>query len=206
MVRALGDAARVWAGGLALTFMMGSFIWIICHEPESENTKTYGDALKSAYFMGDKIGVDTVCHMVAMAVIAAISVMAYSAKRDERFDGVSHTVHYIYDIVEDLKRPGLSPSTIATVQEKCVPLVISKMAARDRGYIENLLRGGLDKASYESVVAIVKGHLESHPEDYAEIVKVIDAATIPDEINKKYGKTISLPAALAMKEKTKKRG
>ena len=41
--------------------------------------------------------------------------------------------------------------------------------------------------NYERCVAIIRGYLKAHPEEYAEVIKVIDEAVLPEDIKKKYG-------------------
>ena len=66
--------------------------------------------------------------------------------------------------------------------------------------MENLLNGGLENANWDVANAIVAGHLKSHPEDYNEIIKIIDQATLDPALVKKYGKdnVMSFGAASAM--------
>ncbi len=66
------------------------------------------------------------------------------------------------------------------------------------------LNQGLDAANYETVVAIVKGHLKSHPEDYVKIIQVIDEATLPPVLVKTHtGKSMSWGVVLAINEVNK---
>ena len=75
------------------------------------------------------------------------------------------------------------------------------MSELDSQYLENLLDGGLETANWDVANAIVAGHLKAHPEDYNEIIKIIDESTMDQELVKKYGhgQVMSWEAAQVMR-------
>ncbi len=189
---------------------------------------SYGQALKNAYFFDGVRGIkedprglmQSIAGLVVLIMaISSASKARSKAKSDasvEKFNFNSQ-VEGIYATLELLKQPGMSDRRddavkgydvgggIARALEKVGDGVLSKLSEKDRGYIDNLLAGGLNDVTYKTAVAIIQGHLQSHPQDYIEIIKVIDAATLPTEMNEKYGKTISLGAAEAIVDAEKQR-
>ncbi len=142
------------------------------------------------------------------AAICAIMVIFESWVRKRRVFSAREQWHvdtkYLLELADKLKCAGIVQSNAEYVHQQCGELIISKLSAQDRGYIENLLSGGLNNANFETAVAIIEGHLKSHPDDYAEIISIIDEATLPRDIVEKYGagKTVSFVAAHAMQNKT----
>ena len=69
---------------------------------------------------------------------------------------------------------------------KVVPEVVSRMSAAERVYFEMLMNGDLqivDNKTFRGMaIAIMEGHLQSHPEDIKRILDVFDRDSIPQEI------------------------
>ncbi len=71
---------------------------------------------------------------------------------------------------EVLKHPCAETSDYRDAYYRLGMDVMSKLSAKDRGYIENLVRGGVEDAKITPMVdAIVFGHLCAHPEEFEEI-------------------------------------
>lgn len=92
------------------------------------------------------------------------------------------------------------------VLQKYAMTLVPKMAEIDRHYFDNLVSGGLENANWDVANAIIAGHLKSHPEDYNEIIKIIDESTMDPALVKKYGKgkTVSFGAVQAMAQNNAK--
>jgi len=67
--------------------------------------------------------------------------------------------------------------------------ILKHLSKEDRGYIDNLLKGGLDDANYSTALAIILGYLEKHPEEYNKITEIINESDLPDSIKLAYGST-----------------
>lgn len=113
-----------------------------------------------------------------------------------------HWAERIVDRLEALKDYGVNVPLLLENMGPNINKIIKSFSKIDRGYFDNLARGGLNKADYETCIAIVEGYLKSHPKEYEEIIKVIDEAVLPEEIKKKYGKgkVVSFGAAQALSE------
>jgi len=102
----------------------------------------------------------------------------------------------VYSRLEALKEYGVNVEHMIYSFKDYAAKLVSKMSEMDRGYLENLLKGGLENVNWDVANAIVAGHLKAHPEDYNEIIKIIDESTMEPKLVKKYGKSgIILPAA-----------
>ncbi len=111
----------------------------------------------------------------------------------------------ILKLLEKLKLGDVNIQRVTKVlNESYIKEFVNKMLKSlskvDRGYFDNLAAGNLNDADYETCVAIVSGYLKSHPKEYNKVIAIVDEATLPPEIVKKYGKgkTISFAAAKAM--------
>lgn len=203
----LGSA--VWTLGLFLSEDMSNvYPHLDFSEEKNWVDQSYGDAMKDLWFM-NKLATLPKERMVQIIALFATVGLIYSivrlnkeVKKDKNF-----TIDQLYLHSETLKQYGLSSKDIEECYKRCGDLIISKMSEMDRGYVENLLVGGLNNANYETVVAIVEGHLKAHPDDYQQIIQIIDEATMPPELVKKYGKgkTISFGAAQVMSDMSKDR-
>lgn len=165
---------------------------------------SYGQAIKNAYLWDDfRKGngglFQGICGMISIALSLGLGGMLASIKNGEE---KRQKIESAFDQLEQLKNYGVNAKKIMSSLEPAVRDVVSKMSELDRGYLENLLAGGLSKANYETVTAIVSGFLKSHPDEYNRIVQIIDEATLPEEVVKKYGKgkTVSFGAANVMME------
>lgn len=113
-----------------------------------------------------------------------------------------HWAERIVDRLEALKDYGVNVPLLLENMGPNINKIIKSFSKIDRGYFDNLARGGMNEADYETCIAIVEGYLKSHPKEYEEIIKVIDEAVLPEEIKKKYGKgkVVSFGAAQALSE------
>ena len=68
--------------------------------------------------------------------------------------------------------------------------MLETLSKKDRAYIDNLLNGGLDNADYATAIAIIAGHLESHPEEYNRVVEIFNESELPVGLKMKYGDTV----------------
>lgn len=173
---------------------------------------SYGQAVKNAYLFDDLIHGNEGGAWQAIAGLVAILISLELGRRElkEKFEDIEslkserrHRWEYIdsvYSRLETLKEYGVNVEHLIYGFKDYAAKLVSKMSEMDRGYLENLLNGGLENANWDVANAIVAGHLKSHPEDYNEIIKIIDESTMDPALVKKYGKgkTISFGAAAAM--------
>jgi len=98
------------------------------------------------------------------------------------------------DTMLELKEFGhklnLNERDIETIVEK-VPDVISRMSEAERIYFDMLMNGEIDIASNKSfcdmAVAVMEGHLKTHPEDFEQILQKFEPKSIPQSLMNKYG-------------------
>ena len=160
---------------------------------------SYGQAIKNAYLLEDwrngKGGVfQGICGMLSILISLWIAGLVASGKR-------AKDAEKILSELEKLKEYGVDMNQLNEDLKPTMNKILKSLSAIDRDYFDNLANGGLDKATYETCVAIVAGYLKAHPKEYNQVITVIDEATLPEEIKKKYGKgkTISFAAAQALK-------
>ncbi|MCQ2562502.1 MAG: hypothetical protein MJ158_02725, partial [Alphaproteobacteria bacterium] len=176
------------------------------HEPLFTAYDMYGDmsfgqAVKNAYLLDDwrhgKGGVmQGICGLVS--VLIAIGVGAdWASSTTKTNEEKSNKAKYLLKELEQLKDYGVDTPKLVKDLTPSIKKILEAFSEIDRGFFDNLLAGGLDKANYETCVAIISGYLKSHPKEYNKVVEIIDEATLPEEIKKKYGKgkTISFAAA-----------
>lgn len=164
----------------------------------------YDQAIRNAYmwedFRNGNGGLfQGICGLLSIAVsLFAGTYVARFVKQDQ-----NKQAQEILDQLDSLKTYGIDAKKVLNNLKPEVEQLVSKMSELDPGYMENLLSGGLTKASYETSVSIIGGFLKSHPDQYNRIVQIIDESTLPEEIVKKYGKgkTISFGAAQTMMER-----
>ncbi len=125
----------------------------------------------------------------------------WDAKNRKDYEEI-HWAERIVDRLEALKDYGVNVPLLLENMGPNINKIIKSFSKIDRGYFDNLARGGLNKADYETCIAIVEGYLKSHPKEYEEIIKVIDEAVLPESIKKKYGKgkVISFGGAQALSQ------
>ena len=225
-----GFLSNFFASQMAL-FLLGSFAWLTSHHHQGSQDDDvfytaadqevadlsweaptywiYGDlsykqAVKNAYLWDDfrngKGGLfQGVCGL--LSILIAIGIGAKGLK--DTFKTNLENAKIDFAQLEQLKDFGIDAKRLINEMEPFIAKLVSKMSEIDRGYFDNLLAGGLDKADYQTCIDIVAGHLKSNPEDYNKLVKIIDENTLPEKIRKKYGKTISFGAAAAMRQKIK---
>jgi len=67
-----------------------------------------------------------------------------------------------------------------------VPDVISHMSSEERVYFDLLMEGKINikenKTFFNMAVAVMKGHLESHPEDAKRVLEVFEEASMPTNL------------------------
>lgn len=162
---------------------------------------SYSQAIKNAYLLDDwrhgNRGVfQGICGLLSLFLAYGFGTSEFKKqkKSDEKKYGE------ILAQLESLKDYGIDVPQLIQNLTPNMEKLISKMSEKDRGYFDNLVAGGLDKANYETCVAIVSGYLKSHPDEYNKVIEIIDEATLPETIKKKYGKgkTISFAAAQEM--------
>ena len=68
--------------------------------------------------------------------------------------------------------------------------ILETLSKKDRAYMDRLLNGDLDNADYATAVAIIAGHLESHPEEYNKVVEIFNESELPVGLKMKYGSTV----------------
>ena len=175
---------------------------------------SYGQALKNAYLLDDMVhgrgGVfQGICGILVTLLSLGAGVGMYRSTISDRrrhqqdrhillqrvVDNVDALKNWVSIDKDILRRILDSLDGFATE-------LVTKMSELDRDYLDSLVSGRMNGVSYNIASAIIAGHLKSHPEDYVRLVSVIDEATLPQDIVKKYGrgKTVSFGAARAMKE------
>lgn len=215
---AFGDFLRKFFQVQAISFLIGSMAFLFSGRTQSENDygektggifnnplneiygddMSYGQAIKNAYLLEDwrngEGGVfQGICGLLSMIIALVLATLEGSRKVKSNMIK-SKTILLQLD---ELKKYGIDVKQLIDKLGPGAEKLISAMSEKDRGYFDNLVAGGLDKANYETCIAIVSGYLKSHPKEYEKVVKIIDEATLPDEIKQKYGKgkTISFDAA-----------
>ena len=157
---------------------------------------SYWQAIKNAYGFGDWKDGTAQRQMIANLIFTMISLsIALKESRTKQ----KQKANKILSELERLKDFGIDVEQLATDLTPSINKMVESLSAMDRGYFDNLAAGGLDKAKYETCVAIIAGYLKSHPKEYNNVIAIIDEATLPEWIKKKYGKgkTISFGAAQA---------
>lgn len=158
---------------------------------------SYWQAIKNAYGFGDWKDGTAQRQMIANLIFTMISLsIALKKSRTKQ----KQKANEILSKLERLKGFGIDVEQLATDLTPSINKMLESLSAMDRGYFDNLAAGGLDKAKYETCVAIIAGYLKSHPKEYNKVITIIDEATLPEWIKKKYGKgkTISFGAAQAL--------
>lgn len=222
------DFLRVFFPSQMTLFLLGSVAWLTAHHYQgsqddnvfytaadqevadlSWETPTYwiygdmsyGQAIKNAYLWDDfRNGKGGLFQGICGLLSILISVGIGTKRLKDTFKTNLKNAKTDFAQLEQLKDYGIDAEKLINDMEPFIAKLVSKMSEIDRGYFDNLLAGGLDKANYETCVSIIAGHLKSNPEDYNKLVEIIDENTLPEKIRKKYGKTISFGAAQAMKE------
>lgn len=183
------------------------------HEPgftphEIYGNMTYGQAIKNAYLLDDwrhgKGGIfQGMCGMffVALSIIVGAGMAEETGSDNEKKTAKAKK---ILKELEQLKDYGIDVSELIKDLTPSIKKMLVSLSAIDRGYFDNLATGGLDKANYETCVAIVEGYLNSHPKEYNKVIEIIDEATLPAEIIKKYGKGKTISFAATQKLQTER--
>ena len=189
-------------------FIAGSMAWVIgqCKDKHGDRfwvagqmyeNVSYGQAIKNAYLLDDWRhgnhgvfqGLMGMLSIIISLVLAGKSVKTARKEAEETLKQLEQLKDYGVDMPQLIK--DLTPS---------IKKMLASLSKVDRGYFDNLAAGGLEKADYETCVAIVSGYLKAHPKEYNKVIAIIDEATLPPEIVKKYGRgnTVSFAAAQAM--------
>ena len=196
----------------AVTFLLGSLAWFCSIEdnydngPQIRTNGIYGEisyvqAIKNAYIFDDwRHGKGGIFQGIAglIAYFVAVYIGLQSAKRLEK-----QRASDILNGIDTLKMgTGLGVKGLFKELGPNIYKILSSLSEIDRGYFGRLVSGKLEDVDYETCVSIIDGYLKSHPEEYEEIIKVIDEAVLPESIKKKYGKgkTISFGAARKIAE------
>ena len=164
----------------------------------------YGEALKNAYGFGDLKDETVRFQVIANLILTILSLMLGTrfAIKNEKIEKnrKQEKANNILSHLEQLKDYGIDVEQLIKDLTPSINKILESLSEIDRRYFDNLAAGGLDKAKYETCVAIISGYLKSHPKEYNKVIEIIDEATLPPEIIKKYGKgkTISFGAAQAM--------
>ncbi len=197
-------------------WMLGSAAWLFADDGGRKKGIPYKTVMKQQFFFKDAFNdnatkqermtgaVGSISNYLA---ICAIMIMFEALLRKRRLSFTAKeswdaSVQRLLETADSLKKVGISAEEAEWVHKQCGEWIISRLSELDRGYLENLLSGGLENVNYETAAAIIAGHLKAHPKDYAMITKVIQEATLPREIVKQYGdgKTASFAVAQAMND------
>ena len=180
-----------------ITFVCGSILWLTedFWEDEYYDRDEFGYAYSGSYWkdLKDAYGADLEITLCNVIVVLTLFIIALIVKREDDEDTLKQ--------LEKLKDHGVDMPQLIEDLTPSIKKILKSLSKIDRGYFDNLAAGGLDKADYETCVAIISGYLKAHPKEYNKIIAIIDEATLPPEIVKKYGKgkTVSFAAAQAMK-------
>lgn len=66
--------------------------------------------------------------------------------------------------------------------------IIEGLSKNDRAYFDKMMANPNDIKSQEMFIAVIKGHLKTHPRDLDKLFNAFDPASIPDEIRTAYEK------------------
>ena len=185
--------------GQIIGIMIGSAFFGLDHLFEGEwdpntNTETtarydtYGEAIRSAYGMGDweddpfGAGFDTFMNLLITCVAMGIVVSRDAKDKKEK-------TNRLFRALEKMKNGCGTVELDRVIEELNIDVnkILESMSEKDRSYFESLAKGNLSTLNYERCVAIIRGYLKAHPKEYAEVIKVIDEAVLPESIRKKYG-------------------
>ncbi len=149
---------------------------------------TYGEAIKSAYGMGDwednpfGVGFDSFMNLLITCVIMGIIISKDTKDKKEKAKELFHAM-------EKLKVNQIADNNLTSLVENLNvdgDKILESLSRVDRSYFEAVAEGKINK-NYERCVAIILGYLKAHPKEYEEVIKVIDEAVLPESIRKKYG-------------------
>ena len=183
------------------------------HEPlftshEIYGDMTYGQAIKNAYLLDDwrhgKGGVfQGYCGILSVLISIGAGIFMADATGSNNKEKTEKAKKILKEL-ELLKYYGIGVPELIKNLTPSIKKMLESLSAMDRRYFDNLAAGGLDKANYETCVAIVEGYLNSHPKEYNKVIEIIDEATLPAEIIKKYGKDKTISFAAAQKLQTER--
>lgn len=204
------DFLKLFLVSQMVTFAVGNMAYFIAgdydygddgldfyHNSAGGRKISYWQAFKEAYGL-DSEARSAKVYYVTLIVSCIVFVMGgYAMVSDGKDDRL-----YTLRTLEQLKDYGVNVKQLLADMGSQTNKIISSLSKLDRGYFDNLARGGLNKADYETCIAIVEGYLKSHPKEYEEIIKVIDEAVLPESIKKKYGKgkVVSFGGAQALSQ------
>lgn len=193
-----------------VTFAIGNFWYFLAddydgyddgldvyHNNAGGRKISYWQAFKEAYGLDSEARSAKVYYVTLIVSCIVFVIGGYSVVSDGKDDRLR-----FLRTLEQLKDYGVNVEQLLADMGPRTNKIISSLSKLDRGYFDNLARGGLNKAGYETCIAIVEGYLKSHPKEYEEIIKVIDEAVLPESIKRKYGKgkTVSFGAAKTLSE------
>jgi len=169
---------------------------------------TYGQAIKNAYLLDDwrhgKGGVfQGLCGMFTIIMSIALASSFASMTKDDNKKKTAEAKKLLMEL-EQLKNYGIDVPNLIKDLQPSITKILESLSEVDRGYFDNLSKGGLDKVNYETSVAIVSGYLKSHPKEYDKVIEIINEATLPEAIKKKYGKRKTISFAAAQEFQTKR--
>lgn len=166
---------------------------------------SYEQAIKNAYLLEDwrnsEGGVfQGICGLLSVLISIGIGVRSIKLEKRAAEEEDTLLAESVLKDLEILKDYGVDVTALSKRLTPDIKKILESLSEIDRGYFNNLIAGGLNKADYETCVAIISGYLKSHPNEYNKILEIIDNATLPDAVKQKYGKgkTISFAAAQAL--------
>ena len=128
-----------------------------------------------------------------IAIYAMIGEYASRKKRRKEHDNNLKIDTETVDMMYDLKKLGKQYNLNTAQVEKLVklaPAVISHMSKDESVYFNMLINGDIEiannKTFYEMAHAIMRGHLQKHPEDIKTIMDVFAMESIPKDLLQKY--------------------
>ena len=92
---------------------------------------------------------------------------------------------HIYELMQELKSNNIMLDSAEEIQElgKIGLTILEKYSEIDDAYVNKLLNGDFtDDLNYDQAIAIIKGHLETHPEDLERVLSIYDAMQLPTNL------------------------
>ena len=128
--------------------------------------------------------------LTVLAIIGNPKERIKNHKHNKNIKNEEAAIEMMYDLDELKEKYHFDMATIKKLL-RVVPYIVSNMSKDKRVYFDMLMEGKIkiqdNKAYYDMAVAILAGHLESHPQDYAKLQAVFVDESIPQQLKQKYG-------------------
>jgi len=160
----------------------GSLLWGLLFSGMAAGFFVYGDAVKNKKM--EKIDRDTIEASAwlasAMSALGLILFMILSATHAKKIKPRN-----VRAMMEEMKQSYVPYDTNKNLQDlgKLGLEILRKYSQIDEEYFEKLLKGDyLLDFDYDQSVAVIKGHLEKHPEDMDKVLAIYEAIDLPADL------------------------